>query len=244
MLFLLIVGNLLLAQELPKEAAQLFNEGNTLLKQGNFNAAIKKFDEALKHSDDYRIYYQRGIAYRRAGNINEAEKNFILVTEKKPDFEGAYNALGNVYFQKGDMQKAIQNFEKVLELSKDAKTRSLAAENAARAYAKLAQDLLADQKHKQAIEMLNKAVERSKYDSAFLLLAQAYNEIGEYDKAIEAADKALNNRKNISKGGPFYYKGLAFKAKGDIEKAKEAFKEGLADPKYKKQCEYELSLLK
>jgi len=75
-------------------------------------------------------------------------------------------------------------------------------------------------------------------------LSQAYNEIGEYDKAIEAADKALNNRKNVSKGGPLYYKGLAFKGKGDIEKAKEAFTEGLSDPKYKKQCEYELGLLK
>jgi tetratricopeptide (TPR) repeat protein len=232
------------SQDMPKEAAQFFNEGNTLLKQGNFKGAIEKFEQALKYSDDYRIYYQKGIAYRRAGNIDQAEKNFIIVTEKKPDFEGAYNALGNVYFQKGDMQKAITNFEKVLELSKDAKTKSLAAENAARAYTKLAQDLLADGKHKQAIDYLNNAVEKNKYDAAFLLLSQAYNEIGEYDKAIEAADKALNNRKNVSKGGPLYYKGLAFKGKGDIEKAKEAFTEGLSDPKYKKQCEYELGLLK
>jgi len=148
------------SQDMPKEAAQFFNEGNTLLKQGNFKGAIEKFEQALKYSDDYRIYYQKGIAYRRAGNIDQAEKNFIIVTEKKPDFEGAYNALGNVYFQKGDMQKAITNFEKVLELSKDAKTKSLAAENAARAYTKLAQDLLADGKHKQAIDYLNKAVEK------------------------------------------------------------------------------------
>ena len=64
-----------------------------------------------------------------------------------------------------------------------------------------------------------------------------------YDKALEAADRALNNQKTIPKGGPYYYKGKAFLGKNDKVKAKEAFEAGKKDKSYRDLCEYELKVM-
>ena len=54
----------------------------------------------------------------------------------------------------------------------------------------------------------------------------------------------LKYRSKITKGGPYYYMGIAYKVKGDVTKAKENFKLASADPTYKKTADYELSLIK
>jgi len=95
----------------------------------------------------------------------------------------------------------------------------------------------------KAVTYLAKSVEMNNYDAAYLSLAKLYSELGEYDKTIDAAGKALKYRNGISKGGPYYYMGVAYKNKGDNTKAKEMFNQAKNDPTYKKLVEYELSLL-
>lgn len=53
----------------------------------------------------------------------------------------------------------------------------------------------------------------------------------------------MKYRSTISKGGSYYYMGVAYKFKGDTQKAKEMFNNAKVDPQYKKTAEYELSLL-
>ena len=50
-----------IAQEMKPEAGKLYNEGNALLKEGNVNEAINKYDAALQIEKDYRIYYQKDV---------------------------------------------------------------------------------------------------------------------------------------------------------------------------------------
>lgn len=232
------------AQDMNAEAGKLFNEGNSLLKAGNYNGAVDKYDQALAIEKDYRIYYQKGVALKKAGKLNEAEIAFEECLKLSPNNEAALNALGGTYFSMGDYEKAIEAFEKVLSNSKNNSVKDKVKKNMSLAYTKLGNQAMSSGNANKAIEYLTKAVELNKYDSAFLLLAQLYQEIGQYDNSIKAAEDALKYRSKINKGGPYYYMGLSYKGKGDTTKAKEMFNQAKGDPSYRANAEYQLGLLK
>jgi tetratricopeptide (TPR) repeat protein len=231
------------SQEMNPEAGKLFNAGNELLKEGNFKGAIENYDKALTIEKDYRIYYQKGIAHRRANSNEEAKTALEEAIKLKSDFDAGYNALGGTYFAMGNLDAAIQNFEKVLEMSKDAKVKSTVKNNLALAYAKAGNEAVTNGNHTKGISLLEKSVEMNNYDAAYLSLAKLYSELGENEKAVSAAENALKHRNAISKGGPYYYMGVAYKNMGDNTKAKEMLNQAKADPTYRKLVEYELSLI-
>lgn len=244
--FLFVTFSFLSAQSLDdsKEAAEAYNEGNAMRKAGNYSGALEKYDLALKTSKDHRIYYQKGIVLKSLNKYDEAEKAFQKCVEAQPDFALAYNSLGGVYFADGKYQEAIDSFEKFKELADKKSHKDKADEYIARSYAKLGLAAKNDGKFDAAVSNLTKAVEHFNYDAAYLALAQVYVENGNYDGALEAADKAANYRKSIPKGGPYYFKGLAFKNKNDKQKAIENFEIAKKDPQYRASSEYELKLLK
>lgn len=226
----------------PK-AAELYNKGNELMKAGNYTDAIQSYNAALNIEKDYRTYYQKGIALKKANKLDEAKTAFEDGIKANPDFDLTYNGLGSVYFAQGDMDAAIKNFELFEQKTKKANLKETAKEYIARSFAKKGADALNDGSIQKAIEFLTKAVSNNNYDAAYLSLAKAYVEDGQNDKAIEAANNALKYRESISKGGPYYYLGLAYKNKGDNTKAAENFKLSSSDATYKKIAEHELSTL-
>jgi tetratricopeptide (TPR) repeat protein len=182
---------------------------------------------------------------RKADKLSDS-KNVLLEESLalSANNEAVLNALGGVFFAMKDYQKSIENFEKVLNVSKNNSFKEKVRKNMSLAYTQLGNDAMKSGNGAKAIEYLNKAVELDKYDSAFLLLAQLYVDLGNYDNAIKAAEDALKYRNKISKGGPNYYIGLAYKFKGDNIKAKEYFNLAKTDPAYKSTAEYQLNLLK
>jgi len=242
-LFLLSVLSLK-AQEMNPEAAKLYNAGNEKLKAGNYGAAITNYDEALKAQKDYRIYYQKGIAQKKAHKLEEAKSTFEECIKLNSNFDGSYNALGGVLFTMGKLPEAISNFERVLQISTSNSTKNTVKKNLARAYAKLGTNEISNSNSSKAIEYLTKAVEYDNYDAAYLSLAKLYSETGNYDKSLSSSESAIKYRSSIGKGGPYYYMGVAYKFKGDTQKAIEMFNNAKADPQYKKTAEYELTLLK
>ncbi len=233
-----------IAQDMNPDAGKLYNDGNKMLKAGNYKGAIDNYNKALGIEKDYRIYYQKGVALKKSGEMAEAKSSFEEVLKAKPDFEAGYNALGGVYFSMGDYQKAIDNFEKVVETAKSDKVKNAVKKNLSLAYAKLGNVELQNGSSAKGIDALEKAVQNDNYDAAYLSLAKAYSDLGEYDKCLAAAQNALKYKSSISKGGPYYYMGVAYKNKGDNEKAKEMFKQAKGDATYKKLVDYELSALK
>jgi tetratricopeptide (TPR) repeat protein len=226
--------------EMDKAAAEFYNSGNKSLKAGDFQGALTSYDEALKTSQDYRIYYQRGITMKKMRKYEDAIASFKKAVEVNPQFDIAYNGLGSTYFITGEYQAAVDAFKKFAELTPKESLKNTANEYVSRAYAKLGESEKADGNYEKAIGFWQESVNYYDYDAAYLFLAEAFCETGKYTEALEAADKALNHRKKITKGGPLYYKGIAFKNMGEDAKAKEAFEAGKKDQKYAKLCEYEL----
>ncbi len=243
-LLFLSISILEFAQEMKPEAGKLYNEGNALLKEGNVNGAIDKYNAALQIEKDYRIYYQKGVALKKADKLEDSKVAFEECLKLNSGFEGALNALGGVYFSMGNYTAAISNFEKVLNSNASSSIKTKVKKNISLAYAKLGNESLSGGDANKGIEYLKKSVENDNYDAAYLSLAKVYSETGKYDEAIAAAQNALKYRSKITKGGPYYYMGMAYKFKGDTAKAKDNFKLAAADPTYKKTADYELGLLK
>jgi tetratricopeptide (TPR) repeat protein len=231
------------AQDMKPEAGKLYNEGNGLLKAGDFQGAVNKYDQALAIEKDYRIYYQKGVAQKKSNDLQGAKTSLDECIKLKNDFEAAYNALGGVYFSMGNFQDAINNFEKVLSLSNKSNVDKKVKKNLSLAYAKLGNQEITNGNPTKAIEYLNKSVENDNYDAAYLSLAKLYSELGEWDKSIGAAENAIKHKSKITTGGPYYYMGISYKGKGDLQKAKEMFEKAKSDATYRKTAEYELSLL-
>jgi len=241
--FLLLFLGSISAQDMSPEAGVLYNEGNSLLKAGNYNGAIENYEKALAIEKDYRIYYQRGVALKKTRNLEEAKNSFEECLKLNSDFSGGYNALGGVYFQMGNFNEAIKNFEKVLSLTNNSSVLNKVKKNLSLAFAKLGNEELANGNATKGVEFLTKAVNYNNYDAAYLSLAKIYSEIGEWDKSISASEDALKYRSKISKGGPYFYMGVSYKGKGENEKAIDMFNKAKTDATYKKTAEYELSLL-
>lgn len=240
---ILFLATLSFAQEMSTDAGKLYNEGNSLLKAGNYNGAIGNYDKALAIEKDYRIYYQKGVAQKKSRDLDGAKTSFEECLKLKNDFEPGYNALGGVYFSMGNYQEAINNFEKVLTTSDNASVKKKVKKNLSLAYTKLGNDEISKGNAKKAVEYLNKAVENDNYDAAYLSLAKLYSELNEWDKSISASENALKYKSKITTGGPYFYMGISYKGKGDVSKAKEMLEKAKQDPTYKKTSEYELSLL-
>ena len=233
-----------LAQEMNPDAGKLYNEGNSLLKAGNYNGAISNYEKALAIEKDYRIYYQKGVAQKKTNNLEGSKASLEECIKLKSDFEAGYNALGGVFFSMGNYQEAINKFEKVLTLTNNASVTKKVKKNLSLAYTKLGNEAVSNGNSQKGVEYLNKAVANDNYDAAYLSLAKLYSELEEWDKSISASENALKYKSKITIGGPYFYMGVSYKGKGDTSKATEMFDKAKKDPTYKKTADYELSLLK
>ena len=111
------------------------------------------------------------------------------------------------------------------------------------AYTKLGERAFVNGRTKKALKYLTKAVQNKNYDAAYLILAKIYNALGNWNKSLDAAQKALKYRSRISRGGPYFYMGVAYKNEGNLVKAKKMFRLARKDASYRKTANYELTLL-
>lgn len=224
------------------DAKKLFNEGNAMLKAGDFEGAIGKYNAALKIEKHEYYYYQRGLAQKKARKTDEALASFEAAIATNPKWAEGYFALGGAFFANGDYPKAIGAYETAL---KEKPTLGQAKKGLSAAQTAQAQTVLGQGQVNDAITLCQKAIENNdKNDKAFLILAQAYNKNGAYDDAIKASQDAIKLMKGGGKGAAYFELGLAYRNQGNTAKAKEAFQNAKKDPAYARNADYELKMLK
>ncbi|MFZ1730237.1 MAG: tetratricopeptide repeat protein [Bacteroidota bacterium] len=240
-LTLLLLASTSMAQS-NNDAKKLFNDGNALLKSGDFEGAIVKYNAALKIEKHEYYYYQRGLAQKKARKMDDAVASFQAAIETNPKWAVGYVALAGAEFSAGAYDKAITQYENAL---KENPTLGPAKKGLASAQTAQAQALLGQGDVNGAIALCEKAVTNDeKYDKAYLVLAMAQNKNGKYDEAIKAAQNAIKLIKSPQKGAAYFEMGLAYRNLGNTAKAKEAFTSAKKDPGYVRNADYELKMLK
>ncbi|KAA1123414.1 hypothetical protein PGTUg99_021423 [Puccinia graminis f. sp. tritici] len=99
-----------------QEAESLKAAGNQLVSQRDFSAAIAKYTEAIQLDPTNPVYYSNRA---QLGAHDEAIEDALKALEVDPTFAKAYSRLGHGYFSSCQYEKAVEAYEKGLELEPD-----------------------------------------------------------------------------------------------------------------------------
>ena len=153
------------------------------LQAGNTLEAIDLFTQAIAVAPkDFRYYNDRGVAYRKCGDLKRALEDYTTALELNPKYTNALNNRGVVHLQQGDYDKALKDFTEAL---KHGGLEGTILTNLGRVYA-----LQGD--HASAMREFEKALSHSPIDNrAFLFMAESFEKTGEKDRALKMYELAL-----------------------------------------------------
>ena len=106
----------------PDKVVALINEGNALISAGKPDAALAKYNEALKfaeNGEDPEVFFNRGIAYKVMGEIDKAAAEYERALEVTPKYAEALNNLGNIRKDQKQYDEAIRCLELSIEVFPD-----------------------------------------------------------------------------------------------------------------------------
>ena len=106
----------------PDKVVALMNEGNALISNGKADAALAKYNEALKfaeNGEDPEVFFNRGIAYKVKGEIEKAAAEYERALEVTPKYAEALNNLGNIRKDQKQYDEAIRCLELSIEVFPD-----------------------------------------------------------------------------------------------------------------------------
>jgi tetratricopeptide (TPR) repeat protein len=221
-------------------AIEYYNQGIDLSKSSKFDEAIAMFDKSLSLKKDPKVYLTKGVTLFKMQKPAEAIIEIKSAVALDSTYDLAYYTLGGIYSAAKDYKNALPNYLKAQEITKIEALKNNSKESLKAVYFQLGTTSYSEKKWDAAIENFNKSNEQVEYDQAYLWLGKTYTEKKKYDLALQAFDKALSIKKTVTEGAIGYYKGSMYKQKGDLDKAIEFFKQGLADEKFKKACKSEI----
>lgn len=105
------------SQNEEKDPVQLFNQGQDAHEKGDFNAALKLYEEALKIAPEFpEAEFQRGNALQWLGRDLEAEKAFRRAIELRENWILPMTSLGEMLVRNGKFAEAETVLNKAIEL--------------------------------------------------------------------------------------------------------------------------------
>jgi tetratricopeptide (TPR) repeat protein len=172
----------------PDDPDMLNVLGITLGQQGKFDEAIKCLTEALRIKPDAAAHTNISYVLALRGSLDEAAAHLAEALRLDPQIGQAHYSLGQVLERKGKIDEAITHFEEALRLKPDW----------VEPMNHLAWFLVASKEttiHNpdKAVGLARRACELTNYKRPDFLdtLAAAYAAKGDFHKAIETAEKAL-----------------------------------------------------
>ena len=160
------------SQLLAASIGQSVNKGNKLFKKGQFDEAIKNYEEALKNSPESAIgNFNAGAALYKQQQYKESIEHTqkVLLSEDKNIQQKAYYNLGNAYYKWGmsqeekdissaiqKLQRSLSHYEKALSIEKDDQDARLNYEFVKKELEKLKKEQTQSNQNKQKSNSENK----------------------------------------------------------------------------------------
>lgn len=173
-----------IASDLPSKLSgkldQLWSIAQQSLQDRKYLRAEKALLTILRVDERNASAYNRlGILYAKQQQFKEAIECFEIAQSLEPSASSLHN-VGLIYFETQNYEKAALAFEQALAIDSDLAARHIA-------YAKVQEKLGNERK---MIESLERAVELEEVPQSLTILADAYDRVGETEKALEMREKA------------------------------------------------------
>ena len=182
----------------PKAAVH-YNTAVQFMKAEKFEDALKSIDSSLMIAKDYKSYYLQGQANLKLGKIADAIISFGESVKLNPNYDLGWMASGNAHLVLKEYDLAINDFNKVAEVTKDPNIKSKADES------------IKFTMSSESIDFYNKGNELNKQNK--------------FEEAVLSYDQALS----ISKDPKYYYqKGLVLSKLTKNKEAEDALRSAIA----------------
>lgn len=161
----------------------------TLSSMEKFDEAITDLEILVENVPDQLIYkLQLANVYNASDRPRHALKLYDQLMEADPELEGLLRSRGDAYLAIGKHKEAVADYEKELERDPE---DSGTLNNLAWVLSTSPDEEVRD--GKRAVELAEKSCELTEYTKPHILstLASAYAETGDFDKAMEWVNKAL-----------------------------------------------------
>ncbi len=220
----------------PQAAQQFVQTGTQSLQQGQYQAAIKAFDEAIRlNPNDFKTYINRGYARHRVGDRNGAIADYSKAIELNGEAAEAFNNRSHVQFDQGRFDDAIKDANRALELNPNLPEANVNLGNAFFAQGDLDRAAQQFQAALQSGTAANntKARAHNNRGNIFLARAQITEAGSEYDQAIQLdpqyADAFFNrgianerNQNFAAAARDFTEAAQLYRAQGNSDRSREA----------------------
>jgi len=218
--------------------------GLDIYKSKKYDSAISCFTESVKYAEiidnpetvakinNYfaATYTAKGNSLLSSKKYEKAIVEYNKALEYKSGYAKAYYGLVLGYSKTDDAVMMEESVNKVLELSKDEKLIGKAKNAASNYYLKASTAALKDENYRVASMMSNKCIEYNDTNpNAYYYLALSSNNTENYDAALQAGLKGLSLEQE-DKSNLYFELGRTYEAKGDSEKACNAYKNVTTGP--------------
>ncbi len=191
------------------------NVGEAYLAGGNLIAALRELKKAESFDpDDHITQYDIGLVYYYRERYDQAIPHFERAIRLRPDFAPAINSLGNSYSAKGDWDKAIEAYQKIIE-DVFYGTPHFALSNMALAYYQKGDYTRAEKYFLEALKLSPDFV------NGLAGLATTYTAQGRYEEAVQKLERAVRKEPKLPQ--LHFELGRAYRGLGEPEKAREEF---------------------
>jgi len=161
-------------------------------------------DVVSKHPVD-AAYYFRGLAYAEQGNYPLAISDYNQAIEKNHEYALALDARGTALFNIGQYDKALEDYTEAIRIIPK---NAISYANRGTLYSQKGDFQMAIADYSEAIKIFPKGAFAS-----FCNRGMAYGHLGDYNNAIDDFSQAI--KLNPAYGQVYYYRALAYNAKGE-----------------------------
>jgi CHAT domain-containing protein/Tfp pilus assembly protein PilF len=213
--------------ENKKNSGVLYGLGLYYAEKEDFHRAVEFFKQAIQLTPDSHAFYSSLIvASKKINQLPETENYIKTILDKNPENAMAYFGMASLFYNQQDWEKAAEPLEKALKLASDKLV----------VYRLKCDLFIAMNKYKELLEFAPEKAGLCENPDLqidfFTRISKAYNVLGQYQKALEFDEKALNLAKEIgnkkSEGALLGNIGVFYANTGQLQNALEYFFKKLA----------------